>query len=480
MKKIIGLITIILSLLMLSGCDLLTGVSRDGYSQRLDSVTQEESAIAQEFGFELESVVEWEDEYVIAAHYPITGHENIDADIIKFIESKIEGFKINLTEAGPPHNEFYDFELMVDFLPVVIKNKYLTIKFDTHQYLGGAHFINDVDTFYYDLEKDEAMEQADFFNNENYLEILSDISREMLTENEDIMAMSDEDWIREGTEPTPKNFANIVFVEEGLDIYFSDYQIGAYALGQQKITIPYEKVNEVISDRLSADIVPVASASADDPGIETVILASAASVEDKKQVALTFDDGPHKTYTPKILDVLKEKGAHATFFVLGHRVDYHADIMKRIVAEGHEIGNHSWNHPQFTRLSDAQIREQIENTQAAVERVTGFMPIIIRPPYGAFDERVQSVAGMPIVLWSVDPQDWLQRNAYTVRARVLSRTNDGDIVILHDIFSSSADAIAPIIDNLQSQGYEFVTVSQMLGFIDDPELITPGKIYHQK
>jgi peptidoglycan/xylan/chitin deacetylase (PgdA/CDA1 family) len=190
-----------------------------------------------------------------------------------------------------------------------------------------------------------------------------------------------------------------------------------------------------------------------------------------KCVALTFDDGPDR-HTDAILDVLAAKGVQATFFVQGYRVDLFPDQMKREVAEGHEVGNHTWNHKNLTTLSPRAIRLQISKTNDAVAALTGARPALVRPPYGAVNKKVQRKVEMPLVMWSVDTRDWETKNVKKILKHVKKDTEPGSIVLMHDTLKATGKALGRAIDILREQGYTFVTVSQLLG----PEA-RAGKVY---
>ena len=183
-------------------------------------------------------------------------------------------------------------------------------------------------------------------------------------------------------------------------------------------------------------------------------------------IALTFDDGPHLEHTPRLLDILGRKGVHATFFVLGSRCGSAGALLRRMVAEGHEIANHSWSHPQFTRLSNEAVRGQIARTHEAVRAATGVSMRALRPPYGSTNGRLNRLIidefRCRVVLWSVDPLDWRDRSATLVAERILRATNSGAIILVHDIHASSVDAMPAAIDGLLAKGYRFVTVSELL------------------
>jgi peptidoglycan-N-acetylglucosamine deacetylase len=186
---------------------------------------------------------------------------------------------------------------------------------------------------------------------------------------------------------------------------------------------------------------------------------------------MTFDDGPHKVNTPRLLDMLKERHIHATFFLIGENVVDNQEIVKRELAEGHEIGNHSWSHPQLSVMSDATVHDQLQKTQDAINRACGLTPKLMRPPYGAFTARQRNWAhgewGFKVILWDVDPEDWKYRNAEHVKKEILKAAVPGSIVLSHDIHKTTVDAMPEVLDTLIAKGYKFVTVSELIA-MDHP------------
>lgn len=180
-----------------------------------------------------------------------------------------------------------------------------------------------------------------------------------------------------------------------------------------------------------------------------------------KAIALTFDDGPGAKTTRRLIEALNERGARATFFVLGSRVNAYPDIVKYAYESGHQIGNHSYDHKTLTKLPQAEMLKQISDTDDAVKKVTGYITSYIRPPGGAHDETIDSRMGRPIITWSIDPKDWKVKNADKVYNTVISKVKDGDIVLFHDIYSTSVDAAIRVVDTLSRQGYSFVTLDEL-------------------
>ncbi|MEV0581713.1 polysaccharide deacetylase family protein [Nonomuraea sp. NPDC050310] len=191
-----------------------------------------------------------------------------------------------------------------------------------------------------------------------------------------------------------------------------------------------------------------------------------------KCVALTFDDGP-SVHTGRLLDLLEKHGARATFFVTGQNTRGNHRLLRRMVQEGHEIGTHTQNHPDLTRLSATRVKKElhgpIPDIEAAGARVT-----LARPPYGATNAKVRGVMremGLVQVLWDVDPQDWLVRDARRVAGRILKQTGRGEVVLAHDIHKTTVDAMPKVIKALQKRGYRLVTVSELRGLV--PPLPAP-------
>ena len=223
-----------------------------------------------------------------------------------------------------------------------------------------------------------------------------------------------------------------------------------------------------------ATILP-ADASAPAPASGPKITFSQCHV-DGPYIAMTFDDGPHGANTPRLLEMLKQRKIHATFFLVGQCVAEFPDIVKKIVAEGHEIANHSWSHPQLSAMSEAAVRDQLQKTHDAIIAACGVTPKIMRPPYGAFTARQRAWShgewGYKCILWDVDPLDWKVRNSEHVKNEILKQTVPGSIILSHDIHKSTVDAMPETLDALLAKGFKFVTVSELIS-MDKPVVPKP-------
>jgi len=187
---------------------------------------------------------------------------------------------------------------------------------------------------------------------------------------------------------------------------------------------------------------------------------------DGPYIAMTFDDGPSATLTPKLLDLLAARHIKATFFVIGENVAEHPEIVARAAQEGHEIGNHSWSHPNFGKMSAESVRNQLQRTDDAIKNATGKRPTLMRPPYGSITDRekhwIHDEFGYQIILWEVDPLDWKRPDPAVVRRRILKETQPGSIVLSHDIHPGTIEAMPSTLDALEARGFKFVTVSELI------------------
>lgn len=183
-------------------------------------------------------------------------------------------------------------------------------------------------------------------------------------------------------------------------------------------------------------------------------------------VALTFDDGPNPALTPRVLDILNQYGAKATFFVVGRSVEKNSHILARAVAEGHEIGAHTWSHIKMTTSGSQRVVNEMDRTNAAIQAATGLFPKIMRPPYGAVNTNLVSLMksryGMSTIMWDVDTRDWQHPGVDVVVQRAVGRATPGSIILLHDIHESTLRAVEGVVSGLQARGFRMVTVSQLL------------------
>lgn len=185
-----------------------------------------------------------------------------------------------------------------------------------------------------------------------------------------------------------------------------------------------------------------------------------------RYIAMTFDDGPNATLTPRLLDLLAAHKMKVTFFVVGENAAEHPEILKRAVREGHEIANHSWSHPNLGQMGDEGVRRELQKTDDAIKAAIGTRPTLLRPPYGSITPRqrnwINEAFGYRIIIWDVDPLDWKRPGPSVVTSRIVTETKPGSIILAHDIHPATIEAMPATFDQLEAKGFKFVTVSELL------------------
>ena len=201
------------------------------------------------------------------------------------------------------------------------------------------------------------------------------------------------------------------------------------------------------------------------PGPEPVRTAGApaeVTLDSPPLVALTFDDGPRSSTTGPLLDGLALREVPATFFLVGNRIPGNEDLVRRMAAEGHQIGIHTYDHVELKGLSRQDFDLQVGKTRALITQLVGEGNYWLRPPYGLMDRQADQWCGGPVILWSVDPEDWKDDDIDRIVAAVVEHVSDGDIILRHDLFPSSAQAALRVVDTLLARGCCFVTVEQLM------------------
>lgn len=221
----------------------------------------------------------------------------------------------------------------------------------------------------------------------------------------------------------------------------------------------------------ATDPLPPSQKDKASPSVDAPLTFSWVHV-DGPYIALTFDDGPSAKLTPKLLDLLGVHDIKATFFVIGQNVADHPEIVARAAHEGHEIGNHSWSHPAFAKISDEAVRRELQKTDEAIRGATGNRPALLRPPYGSITARqkkwINEEFGYKIIMWDVDPFDWKRPGPMAVTNRIVRNTRAGSIVLSHDIHPGTIEAMPAAINQLEAKGFKFVTVSELISMALPP------------
>ena len=259
---------------------------------------------------------------------------------------------------------------------------------------------------------------------------------------------------------------------QGYDLYYRVYQNGAWTDWASNGATAGQEGMGLRVDGIRAGIVTKGANPPED-------IASSSIDPSRPMIALTFDDGPKSSVTNRILDSLQAVGGRATFFMVGSNVNANGAVIQRMVAQGCEVANHTHDHKYISKIGAQGIIDQVTSTNQKIQATCGVAPTLLRPPGGYYDSASLAVLGnlgMPAIMWSIDTRDWQHKNAQRTIDTVLSQVKDGDIILMHDIYSTTADAAQVLIPELANRGYQLVTVSELASYRGG---MAPGHKYSQ-
>ncbi|MBD8069694.1 polysaccharide deacetylase family protein [Bacillus sp. PS06] len=413
-----------------------------------------------------------EETYHKAIHYPKFEGEQLNHEINEYLESSQQSFREELAKKDKQRLKMRPANFYITFDIYPVEEQLYSIVFSEESYFGGANSLQSTRIFLADVSKDQSIKQTDIINDtketrEKLYALLLNAFKEHETYSDYLFEEDLKSWI----DRKDNTFSNMYLTNKAMVFKFDKYEVTAGVAGMPEIELPYDQVREILStewvERLEIKG-SVGNAEIDQPKEEVTEKETdnkgPAKVEGTtgKRVALTFDDGPHPENTVKIVDLLERYDAKATFFMLGSRVDFYPNIVKKMAEAGHELGNHTWNHKDLTLLSSDQIELEVKDTNRIIQEATGQIPSVFRPPYGATNKSVESVIGIPSVLWTIDTLDWKSHDPNQVLKIVQDNVKDGSIILMHDIHGSTVEAVELVLKYLQKEGYQCVTVSEVL------------------
>ncbi|MDJ0332277.1 polysaccharide deacetylase family protein [Planococcus sp. S3-L1] len=374
--------------------------------------------------------------------YPQTEYSTHNKAVFQYIERAKENY-LTKTQNGKVEGD-----LTISYEIISHSSKKYSIALTTNRVIGEASEQQRIESFHWNLETGENFTIKDVLENDSkHLMMLSTLVRHNLYNNSTLSNEFSQDKIRLETQPTWENFDQFVVTDKSITFYFAESEEEIGLVNSIVTTIPLTTINELLAE-------PFQLLIEEDE-------VTQAPAETTKKVALTFDDGPNPKTTVQILEILNKYDAKATFFMLGNRVQAYPEIAKQVREEGHEISNHSWNHPDLTKLSTEKVQREIQDTNTIIEMVTGEKSTSFRPPYGAVNAAVRQQTNLPIVLWDVDTLDWQDRDAHQLLVNVKRDVKGGSIILMHDIHQSTADGLDAVLAYLQSEDYTFVKASDL-------------------
>ena len=392
----------------------------------------------------------------VSIEYPITENEKINrliSESIDKIDRDFQNTVLLATVFDKPMTETIGYQVTHN------TSEALSIVVNIKQDMNGAHPASMTQFWTFDKKSGEVVGLADF------TEQSDEAAEAIMSAAKDNISQT----IKQRQQPeidlneiiNKEALSNFIITNNGNSLAWPLGQASLLpsSYGELTITVPISSVSKYLQNptaRKFANIPKPAEKPKPAPAAPTPTVAN-------KTIALTFDDGPGP-YTEKLLDILDKYDAKATFFLIGSKVSARANTLRRMQSRGHQLGNHSWSHPELPKLSVDQIAGEIDRTNEAIRQATGVKPSILRPPYGAVNGVVLEqlrLRNMSSILWSVDTRDWADRNSQIVCSRAVAGARPGAVILMHDIHQTSVNAVPCILSSLKQQGYSFVTIQRL-------------------
>lgn len=395
----------------------------------------------------------------VSIEYPITENEKINrliSESIDKIDRDFQNTVLLATVFDKPMTETISYQVTHN------TSEALSIVVNIKQDMNGAHPASMTQFWTFDKKSGEVVGLADF------TEQSDEAAEAIISTAKDNISQT----IKQRQQPeidlneiiNKEALSNFIITNNGNSLAWPLGQASLLpsSYGELTITVPISSVSKYLQNPTARKLANIPKPPEPKPEPAPAPAAPTPTVANKT-IALTFDDGPGP-YTEKLLDILDKYDAKATFFLIGSKVSGQASVVRSIQARDHQLGNHSWSHPELPKLSVDQIAGEIDRTNEAIRQATGVKPSILRPPYGAVNGVVLEqlrLRNMSSILWSVDTRDWADRNSQIVCSRAVAGARPGAVILMHDIHQTSVNAVPCILNSLKQQGYSFVTIQRL-------------------
>ena len=477
MKKLV--IFILCLCMFITGCSQPKNPSVEGTEQDTSSaITEKEDDVLEEYLSNLDilespvreygddtGIVQLDEELMVRILYPEGELTDLDKEVAEWVESTVAYYQV---EAKGSSESGDSAELTAEYESFVVGNDIVSVKitgvFDKPY---NAHPVDIIATFHASLKSGKLLVLDDFLLANGKELLQKKVIQDANIVEADVDGALLENW-------TLKKDCLEIILERGKYLPMSD--------GTVILEYSFDELTEIIDVSLLKETETELEENTEEilPNEDSSNVLTTSIDPTKPMIALTFDDGPSK-HTQRLLDLFAQYGGKGTFFVVGNLIDNREETLNRMVLEGHEIGGHSWDHRQLTKLSSEDMTDQIMNTRAKIYSLTGVDTTIIRPPYGSYNDETKRICaenGIVIINWSLDTLDWKTRDADKVYDAIMSEVKDGDIILCHDLHGSTVDAMERVIPDLIAQGYQLVTVSELLSYGDSE--VSAGSVYSQQ
>ena len=397
----------------------------------------------------------------VSIEYPITENEKINrliSESIDKIDRDFQNTVLLATVFDKPMTETISYQVTHN------TSEALSIVINIKQDMNGAHPVSMTQFWTFDKKSGEVVGLADFTEqSDEAAEAIISAAKNSISQ---IIKQRQQPEIDLNEIINKEALSNFIITNNGNSLAWPLGQASLLpsSYGELTITVPISSVSKYLQNPTARKLVNIPKPPEPKPEPAPAPAApTPAPTTGNKVIALTFDDGPGP-YTAHLLDILDQYGAKATFFLIGSKVSGQASVVRSIQARGHQLGNHSWSHPELPKLSVGQIAGEIDRTNEAIRQATGVKPSILRPPYGAVNGVVLEqlrLRNMSSILWSVDTRDWADRNSQIVCSRAVAGARPGAVILMHDIHQTSVNAVPCILSSLKQQGYSFVTIQRL-------------------
>ena len=414
----------------------------------VSNISEEESTFP---GVRIVTDISNDENMPFAIQYPLTQYESFNEAMLDYINDSKEYYinmmrlqqnvkeltgELNISLDTYEHDHYYSF---------VLTNKTI---------LNNEETTTTIETFLIDNQTGELFDIRTLLNEDlKSLETFATHVQSEIAKNPNFKEFILEDELALATQPKWRLFKRFSLKEDSLVVYFNEGEVATPEAGLPTVEMSLSFINPLLASKFQIAM-----------EAEETIIPKKDADPSKKRIALTFDDGPHPKVTKQILELLEKYDAKATFFMLGSRVQFYPGLVRDVRDAGHEIGNHSWTHPVLTKMSSAAVKKEFESTEQAISNAIGEGSTVFRPPYGAINDTVRALIPHTSVNWTIDTLDWKHRDPNKLLPILKKSMHNNAIVLMHDIHQSTADGLESVLEYLQSEGYEFITVTEMLQY----------------
>ncbi|MCA1020797.1 polysaccharide deacetylase family protein [Halobacillus litoralis] len=439
----------LLVVLVVSGCSFIAKANEN------DSKQSDE--IEPIYDIDMKTELVEHNEYHITIHYPQTVNNQVNQTIADYVNQQKADFKQASYQNKQSGESSESHELHVDFEMLYQDHRFFVIRFIETMDVGGSRVIKNQTVMNFDKKDGRKLDLDELTKNDP--DVLDELAA--LTEE----ALSEEQLSSRYNVPLHVNkrtFENVALTKEGVRVYLqAEDGTSGYVL------VDFDDVKGLIQDEL-AEALESASAPSEtssseqvEPGrVESVSTNDLEVETEKKEVALTFDDGPHPKWTSEILTLLDEYDAKGSFFMIGKRVSYYPETARMVAEEGHEIGNHTWDHPRLARLSAEEVDEQILATQDVIKQAAGIETVGLRLPFG--EEPPKAYKGdWNTVPWTLYSEEWREQEPEEIAEDITSQAGNGSVILLHELQSQTPEVVEIVLERLTAEGFQFVSVSDL-------------------